>query len=172
MTVGVQTAMFVANAVLCVSVVMVVMTVQLYVPNVTKNVLTVSLNISVATVVRVLIVQAVKETSAWVVRCALTVLNISATVETVALNVLMSAKAVQNIAETVQAFSVLSADFVLIVQESSGVRTVITAEIVWMSATAEQVVLTVQMSAKAVLKNAVTALKWIYARNAETAGIV
>ena len=56
MTVGVQTAMSVANVVLCVSVERAVTTVQLYVLNVTKNAQTVSPNTSAETVVRVLIV--------------------------------------------------------------------------------------------------------------------
>ena len=55
-TVGVQTAMSVANAVPCVSAERAVTTVQLYVPNVTKNAQTVSPNTSAETVGRVLIV--------------------------------------------------------------------------------------------------------------------
>ena len=55
-TVGVQTAMSVANAALCVSAERAVTTVQPYVPNVTKNAQTVSPNTSAETVVRVLIV--------------------------------------------------------------------------------------------------------------------
>ena len=65
-----------------------------------------------------------------------------------------------------------NAVFVPIARESFGAKTVTTAETVLMSAIAERVVLNVQMSAKAVLKNAVTVPKWIYARNAETAETV
>lgn len=54
--VGVQTVMSVANAVLCASVVRVVMTVQLSALIVMKNAQTVSLKAFVATVVHVLIV--------------------------------------------------------------------------------------------------------------------
>ena len=113
-----------------------------------------------------------KATSAQAVKCALTVLNTSATVETVALNAPLSAKDVQRIAKTVRDLSVQNVVFVPIVQVSFGVKTATTVETVWMSAIAEQVVLNVQMSAKAVLKNAVTVPKWIYARNAETAETV
>lgn len=169
---GVQTAMSVANVVLCVSVERAVTTVQLYVLNVTKNAQTVSPNTSAETVVRVLIVQVVKATSAWVVRCALTVLNTSATVETVALNAPLSAKDVQRIAKTVRDLSVQNVVFVPIVQVNFGVKTATTVETVWMSAIAEQVVLNVQMSARVVLRNAATVLKRIYVKNVETAEIV
>ena len=113
-----------------------------------------------------------KATSAQAVKCALTVLNISATVVTVVLNAPLSAKDVQRIAKTVRDLSVQNAVFVPIARESFGAKTVTTAETVLMSAIAERVVLNVQMSAKAVLKNAVTVPKWIYVRNAETAETV
>lgn len=113
-----------------------------------------------------------KVTSAQAVKCALIVLNISATVVTVALNVPTYARVAQSIAETVPVFFVQNADFVPIARESFGAKTVTTAETVLMSAIAERAVLNVQMSAKAVLKNAVTVPKWIYARNAETAETV
>ena len=113
-----------------------------------------------------------KATSAQAVKCALTVLNISATVVTVVLNAPLSAKDVQRIAKTVRDLSVQNVVFVPIVQVNFGVKTATTVETVWMSAIAEQVVLNVQMSARVVLRNAATVLKRIYVKNVETAEIV
>lgn len=105
-------------------------------------------------------------------KCVSTVLNISVTVEMVALNAPMFAKDVQNIVKTVRDFFVRDADFVPIVQESFGAKTVIIVETVLMSAIVEQVALNVRMFVKVVLKNAVIVPKWIYARNVEIAETV